>query len=199
VGPQGTRFEAIIRLKRNGIEIHRESQTFDTRAEAKQWSDKREDQLNNPAAAALAQTPSAAGPTLAFLIRWYIDNFKTITPWGRTKQTSLEYLERHDIGKLDAPTLAAPVLVDHVRARRAAGAAPCTVSNDLTWIGCALRAAKDSGEYVGINPAVVEAARTTCNKLRLLGRNAGKSDRRPSSWPCSRIISSAGMGGRRSR
>ena len=55
VGPQGTRFEAIIRLKRNGIEIHRESQTFDTRAEAKQWSDKTEDHLNNPAAAALAQ------------------------------------------------------------------------------------------------------------------------------------------------
>jgi integrase len=171
VGPQGTRFEAVIRLKRNGIQIHRESRTFDTRDEAKKWAGKREEALNNPAAAALDQTTSGEGPTLASLIRWYIDNFGSLTPWGRTKQTTLEYLERHNIGKLNAATLAAPVLVDHIRARRAAGAAPCTASNDLTWIGCVLQAAKDSGDYPSIKPAVVRAARTTCNKLRLIGKS----------------------------
>jgi hypothetical protein len=36
-------------------------------------------------------------PTLAELIRWYIDTFETITNWQRSKQSHLELLERHTI------------------------------------------------------------------------------------------------------
>ena len=34
-------------------------------------------------------------------------------------------------------------LIDHVRSRRAKGAGPATVANDLIWIGVVLRAAKN--------------------------------------------------------
>jgi hypothetical protein len=37
--------------------------------------------------------------TLAELIRWYIDTFETISRWQRSKQTHLEFLERHALGK----------------------------------------------------------------------------------------------------
>jgi hypothetical protein len=50
------------------------------------------------------------------LIRWYIDTFETISKWQRTKQTRLEFLERHAIGKANALTLTAAALIDHALA-----------------------------------------------------------------------------------
>jgi integrase len=111
------------------------------------------------------------------LIRWYIHSFSTLAPWGRTKQTSLEYLERHPIGRINASALSAAILVDHIRSRRAQGAATSTAGNDLTWIGCVLRAAQDCGECSGVNPIVVDEARTVCNKLHLIGRSERRHTR----------------------
>jgi hypothetical protein len=51
------------------------------------------------------------------------------------------------------------------------------VANDLTWIACVLRAAKDSGEYPDINPSVVEGARAACKKLRLIGKSKRRAVR----------------------
>jgi integrase len=168
VGAKGTRFEAIIRRRRDQTQSYRESQTFDTRADAERWAKHREDALNDPVAAVRA--PPVGGPTLAALIRWYINSFSTLTPWGHTKQTALEHLERHSIGKINAPALNAAMLVDHIRARRAHGAAGSTAGNDLTWIGCVLRAAKDCSRCASVNPSVVDQARVTCNMLRLIKR-----------------------------
>lgn len=73
--------------------------------------------------------------------------------------------------------LTAAMLIDHVRSRRSTGAGPATVGNDLTWIGVVLRAAK-SVEALPLNSAVVEAARTACRELRLVGKSK-RRDRRP--------------------
>ena len=167
-GARGTRYQVIIRRSLNRTQRYREVQTFDTRADAEQWAKDREDALNDPAAPDRA--PPASGPTLAVLIRWYINSFSTVTPWGRTKQTSLEYLERHPIGKIGATGLNPAMLVEHIRARRAHGASGPTAGNDLTWIGCVLRAAKDCGRCSNIDPAAVDEARLVCNKLQLICR-----------------------------
>jgi hypothetical protein len=89
-----------------------------------------------PAALARAQQPSTK------LIRWYRDSFEHISKWQRSKRSQLLFLEKHPIGDVDAVFLESATLVDHVRSRRAKGAGPMTVSNDLTWIGVVLRAAK---------------------------------------------------------
>jgi integrase len=169
VGAKGTRFQAIIRRCRGNAQSYSESQTFGTRDDAERWAKQREDALNNPSANVHAH--HSGGPCLAALIRWYINSFSNLTPWGRTKQTTLEYLERHDIGKIDASALNAATLVDHIRARRASGVAASTAGNDLTWIGCVLRAARDCGECPRVNPSAVDAARVACNRLRLIGRS----------------------------
>lgn len=66
----GLRHTAIIRLKKDGEIIHREAQTFSTRAAAKEWARRREVELENP----LTLAGGAPGElTLATLIRWYID------------------------------------------------------------------------------------------------------------------------------
>jgi integrase len=169
VGAKGTRFQAIIRRRRGNAQSYSESQTFGTRDDAERWAKVREDAISNPAADVHAH--HSRGSCLATLIRWYINAFSHLTPWGRTKQTTLEYLERHGIGKIDVLALNAATLVDHIRARRASGVAASSAGNDLTWIGCVLRAAKDCGECPNVNPSVVDAARVVCTRLRLIGRS----------------------------
>jgi integrase len=170
-----TRYTAIVRIRRSGNVIHREAKTFAHRTAAASWAKHREVTLENPSA--LAQAHHGA-PSLAHLIRWYIDTFETISKWQRSKQTHLEFLERHPIGTSNALTLTTAVLIDHVRSRRADGGGPATVANDLTWIGVVLRAAKSIKE-LPVKPEIVQEARTACRELRLIGK-AKKRARRPS-------------------
>jgi hypothetical protein len=73
--------------------------------------------------------------------------------------------------------LTTAILIDHIRNRRASGAGPATAGNDLTWIGCVLKAAK-SVQGLPVEPRIVEEARTACRELRLIGK-AKRRDRRP--------------------
>jgi hypothetical protein len=102
--------------------------TFTHRSAALTWAKKREVELEIPAARAQAHH---GAPTVAELVRWYIETFETVSKWQRSKQTHLEFLERHIFGERDALTPTVPELVDHVRSRRAEGAGPATVANDL--------------------------------------------------------------------
>jgi uncharacterized protein YqjF (DUF2071 family) len=86
----GPRFTARIRLKRNGELVHKESRTFSPKGAAKEWARTREVQLADPEALRVA----TAG-------RWYIDTFESISPWQRSKQRALEFLEGHPIGQRD--------------------------------------------------------------------------------------------------
>lgn len=125
-----TRYTAIVRLRSQGKVLHRESRTFTRRSAALSWAKHREVALEDPAELTrLRQTPV----TLAELIRWYIDTFETISRWQRSKQTHLEFLERHALGKTVAHKLTAADLIRHVQARRASGAGRATVINDLIW------------------------------------------------------------------
>src|SRR5579859_192052 len=131
----GTRYTANIRIKKDGIIVHREAKTFGLRSAAEKWAKSREVALEDPTALIRAQD---GAPALGELIRWYIDTFKPIANWQRTKQTTLEFLEKHTIGRSNALQLTSAMLVDHIRRRRADGAGPATAGNDLTWIGCVL-------------------------------------------------------------
>jgi len=124
-------------------------------------------------------------PTLAELIRWYIDTFETISKWQRSKQTHLEFLERHSIGKANALALTSAMLIDHVRSRRADGAGPATVINDLIWIGVVLRAAKNVKE-LPVRPEITQEASSACRELRLIGKPRRRA-RRPTSGELARL------------
>lgn len=101
-------------------------------------------ELEKPGALEQAQQDEFS---LAGLIRWYIDSFFEISGWQRTKQSSLDFLEDHPTGEVNVLRLTTAMLIEHVRARRADGAGPATVANDLTWIGVVLRAAKSIKEF----------------------------------------------------
>jgi integrase len=179
----GIRYTANIRITRDGVILHREAKTFELRSAAERWARAREVALEDPAALIRA---TDGAPSLADLIRWYIETFKPIANWQRTKQSSLEFLERHPLGESNALQLTTAVLIDHIRGRRADGAGPATAANDLTWIGCVLKAAKSVNE-VPVDPNIVEEARTACRELRLIGKSK-KRDRRPTANELGRLF-----------
>lgn len=170
----GTRYTAVIRIRRAGVVIHQEARTFALRTAATSWAKHREVALEDPVILAKARQGSC---TLSSLIRWYIDSFRSISKWQRTKQSQLEFLERHPFGASDALTLTTASLIDHVRSRRVGGAGPATVGNDLTWIGVVLRAAK-SVKQLPVPPGIVEEARAACHELRLISKSRRRK-RRP--------------------
>jgi integrase len=169
-----TRYTAIVRIRRGGAILHRESRTFAHRSAALSWAKHREVALEDPGAITRVQQ---GAPTLAELIRWYIDTFESVSKWQRSKQAHLQFLERHALGQLKALTLTSAELIDHVRSRRAKGAGPATVANDLIWTGVVLRAAR-SVKGLSVRPEIVQEAREACSQLRLTGK-ARKRARRP--------------------
>ena len=177
-----TRYTAIVRIRRGGTILHREARTFAHRSAALSWAKHREVTLEDPGALRRVQQ---GAPTVAELIRWYIENFETVSKWQRSKQAHLEFLERHALGKLNALTLKVAELLDHVRSRRAKGAGPATVANDLVWLGVVLRAAKNVRE-LPVRPEIVQEAREACSELRLTGK-ARKRARRPTADELARL------------
>jgi integrase len=94
-------------------------------------------------------------------------------------------MERHALGKADAFALTSARLIDHVRSRRAKGAGPANVANDLIWLGVVLRAAKSVRE-LPVRPEIVKEAREACGELRLTGK-ARKRARRPTADELARL------------
>ena len=176
------RYTAIVRKRVGKTIIHREAKTFTHRSAALSWARHREVELENPAA--LTRKPYGT-VTLAELIRWYIDTFETISKWQRSKQTHLKFLERHSIGKANALTLTSAMLIDHLRSRRADGAGPATVINDLVWIGVVLRAAKNVKE-LPVRPEIAQEASSACRELRLISKPRRRA-RRPTSEELARL------------
>ena len=91
-----TRYTAVVRLRRGTTVLHQVSRTFTHRTAALSWAKHREVALEDPAELTRKQLST---PTLAELIRWYIETFETISRWQRSKQTHLKFLERHSLGK----------------------------------------------------------------------------------------------------
>jgi hypothetical protein len=91
-----TRYTAIVRIRRGGAILHREARTFAHRSAALSWAKHREVALEDPGAFIRVQLRA---PTVAELVRWYIDNFETVSKLQRSKQAQLEFLERHALGK----------------------------------------------------------------------------------------------------
>ena len=176
------RYCAIVRIRRKGIVLHQETKTFSHVSAAESWARRREVELESPAELARVQQVSHS---LGSLIRWYMDTFQTISKWQRSKQTHLEFLERHTISDFGALDLTTEILLDHVRRRRANGTGPATVMNDLVWIGVVLRAAK-SVKGLPVRPEIVKEARTACRELRLTAK-ARRRTRRPTAEELARL------------
>lgn len=83
---------AVIRIKKGGRIVHRETETFDRKQAAQAWLKKREAALAEPGA---LETANRADPTLGEVIDRYIA--ETEKAIGRTKAQVLGAIKRHPI------------------------------------------------------------------------------------------------------
>lgn len=171
-------YRADVRVKRNGKVVYQESRTFDRKTLARDWSARRELELQEPGALLRIQH---RGVTVEDLIDRYLDEFGH--SFGRSKRHHLEYLRTFDLAERDAIELTAQEIVAHVieRARPDAGGRrvqPQTINNDLIWLRSVFKTARSAW---GV-PAALESlndAAETCRRERLVGKSQ-KRDRRPS-------------------
>lgn len=136
-------YQAEIVIKSEGRIVHRESATFSRRALAAEWAKRREAEIE--AERASGKKPSKAW-TVGELIEWYITEQQALTPWGRSKAFDLRRLQRAPIASAVATRITARNLIEHATTRRAEGAGPATVGNDLIWLRQVFRAAASALE-----------------------------------------------------
>jgi hypothetical protein len=118
-------YKAEIVIKKDGVIIHREAKTFDKTKLAKDWSIRREVELQNTDVYA-----KKAYLPIGTLIDEYIESF---SPEGRTKKSDLKGLRRRDICKIDIHKLTVKDLVKHIKLRNEE-CQPQTAGNDLIWL-----------------------------------------------------------------
>lgn len=186
-GKKCTKYRAQVRIFQAGKMAYSEAQTFNKRWQAEQWADKRE----ADARVAGEKAPEILhaermDDALGSCIRRYIEEFKDTAQWQRSKAADLKRLQAYPIASRRLCEITAPVLIDHIKMRRAnKKCGPATALNDLVWIGVVMRAAKTAWD-IECNTGVVSDAREFCTAKKLTGKGK-RRERRPSAQELKRL------------
>ncbi len=114
---------------------------------------------------------------MAELIQKYLDDPETGGKAGKDKSSTLRMLLTAEFSFLALSKLQANDIIDHCRRRVANGAAPSTVSHDLSYLGTVLKAAKPIyGISYTANP--IDEAKPLLAKMRLISKS-NRRTRRP--------------------
>jgi integrase len=150
----------------------RQSKTFTRKGDAQRWGTQLEADIDRDG----LPEPEPDSGSIADLISNYIDRHQAVRELGRTKLAGLKQMLRWDITKLNPGELTQAVALGHLEGRRADGAGPATVNNDLVWLRTVLRfhgISKYRTAIDAINDASVVA------KQMGITAKAKKRDRRP--------------------
>ena len=90
-------YTAQIRIKRDGVQVYQESQTFARKQAAQAWTRKRESELDEPGA---IERASRKGVTVKDMIDQYLVEVEKARPLGKTKKATLEAIGKMEIGIL---------------------------------------------------------------------------------------------------
>ena len=170
-------YTAQIRIKRAGVQVYQESQTFARKQAAQAWARKRESELDEPGA---IERASRKGATAKEMIDQYLREVEKARPLGKTKKATLTAISASYFGKLNDTDINTQCLVDFALWRMSSeggGVQAQTAGNDLAHLGAVLSIAKDAWGYQ-VDPLAMAGARRV---LRKLGYNlkSRERDRRP--------------------
>ena len=177
-GKKTTKYNARIRIKRAGVIVHEETETFTTEKMAKKWAARRETELDAPGTLeAIRHKGITAGQVLA----WYKDDNNGEEVFNREKLGLIKRLIKRDsFADLNVIKLTTGQLISHARLRAGEGAGVETVGNDFISLRTAMKAVRVERDLPldhGIK--VIDDAMFACKKLGLTG-NGENRDRRPS-------------------
>lgn len=180
-------YTAQIRIKRDGVQVYQESQTFARKQAAQAWARKRGAELDEPGA---IERANRKGVTVKDMITRYLDEMEKARPLGKTKRATLNAIAETDFGQLVDSDVNSQQLVDYAlwRMSKAGGGVQAqTAGNDLAHLGAVLSIARPAWGYQ-VDPHAMGDARKV---LRKLGYNmkSRERDRRPSLDELNKVLS----------
>lgn len=166
-----------IRLKKKGVLVYQEAQTFARKQAAQAWAKRRETELAEPGA---IERANRGGHAVKDMIDRYLVEAEKARPLGKTKRQTLLAIKNSYLGEVADSDISQQVLVDYALWRMSpegGGIKPQTAGNDLAHLGSVLSLARAAWEYE-INPQAMPDARLV---LKRLGYNmkSRERDRRP--------------------
>lgn len=162
-------YTAQIRLKEAGKVVYTQSKTFDRRAAAESWIDKRERELAQPGA---LESAKADDPILSVVIGRYIkESRKDI---GRTKSQVLRAIQEAPLGEMQCSKIDSTKIVQFAQSLKVL---PQTVENYMSHLAAVFSIAKPAWG-VALNQVAMEDARKVLKNLGQTGKSAQR-ERRP--------------------
>jgi len=165
-----------VRVKRNGRIVHRESRTFDRRTQAKAWAESREKKFAKKIPAP-KRSLKLTQATLRKVLEKYREDVSELRPMGRSKTSSIRFLEKCGIARMTACEIKSSDIIAHVRSRRQSGAGPSTANNDIVWLRVILRYARAAWD-LPFDLAVIDNASEVLKAEKLIAKAKSRS-RRP--------------------
>lgn len=165
-------YKAQVRIRRNGVIVHSETETFSREAMANAWIKKRETELAVPGALEQAKMPDW---TLGEIIHKYLTELASTV--GRSKKATLKAIAASELGEKKASIITSTTITEFAASRIKGGADPATVKNDLTLLGSVFKVAQPAWGFRLSNQAL-EDAKAVSFRLGYI-RRAKERQRRP--------------------
>lgn len=181
------KYTAQIRLRRKGVIVYQESQSFDRKQVARAWMTRREAELAQPGA--LDRASREAVP-LKKIIERYLEEYERIRPLGKTKRATLSAISESWLGGVLDCELTSQKLVEYAQwrlSKEGGGVQAQTVGNDLSHLGAVMGVARPAWGYE-VDPVAMSDARKVLRKLGMVSRSRER-DRRPSKDELDKLLS----------
>ncbi|MHB8947568.1 MAG: tyrosine-type recombinase/integrase [Rhodoferax sp.] len=162
-----TGYTAMIRIKRAGVIIHKETETFDRDQTAKAWIKKRETELAQPGA-----LDKPTDPLLADVIDKY--NQDKQRPHGKTKDQVLRTIKNSRLGEMRCSEIRSPDIIAYIQSIKAQ---PQTVGNYLSHLAAVFTVARPAWGYP-LDKLAMEDARVVAVQMGIISRSKERN-RRP--------------------
>ena len=169
---------AQIRIKRDGVLVHTESETFDRKPAAAAWLKKRETELAEPGALEKLKAPD---PTLTKVIDQYLTESRR--DYGKTKRQVLKTIQASSLGGLKCSEIGSAQIMEFAQSLNVK---PQTVGNYLAHLASVFAVARPAWGYP-LNKQAVDDARTVGKRMGVTSRSRQR-DRRPTLDELDRIM-----------
>lgn len=181
------KYTAQIRLRRKGVIVYQESQSFDRKQVARAWMTRREAELAQPGA---LDSASRKAVPLKKIIERYLEEYERIRPLGKTKRATLSAISETWLGGVLDSELTSQKLVEYAQwriSKEGGGVQTQTVGNDLSHLGAVMGVARPAWGYE-VDPVAMSDARKVLRKLGMVSRSRER-DRRPSKDELDKLLS----------
>ncbi len=174
-------YQAQILIKRAGVIVHREAQTFERKQAASAWLEKREKSLSMPGA---LERINAQDPTLDEVIQHYIIDSQR--PLGDTKRQVLSAIQKFSIASLRCSQINSVAIVDFAKEKLATGVQAQTVENYLSHLAAIFVIAEPAWGYP-LRKDEMESARVVTRRMGLTSKSRHR-ERRPTLDELDRLL-----------